>query len=293
MFKIFLIITFFISHAQAWVKSVNLGFTRVTSDILYQDGDKKSLLEFRPKVATGQFVGFETKHVALGYVFAGKLSEEEAASGESKFQDFRFNFHISHFDFRLSLQSYLGALVDEGGKQFFYKNYDVKSTNARFHYYFNAPHLEFIRPGQALARRLASHSGFRASGSWLLGINLDDRHIRLPQALQAEHQAILTAKGIDYNSQFSALSWGPMAGYDALLEVSSIFLRFKLALGSAFQGGGGTSTQSEIALMFGGVIAKNHLITVGTDMFGISFKEDRQYIQNDNTLTNVQYTYAF
>ncbi len=278
---------------QAFVRSLSAGFTRVTSDSDFQDGEKRSLLEFRPNVATGRFIGLETKHIALGYVFAGKLTEEEAANGESRFQDYRFNFHLHHFDFRLSVQSYAGALVENGGKKFFYQDYKVGSINARFHYYTNPRHLDLIRPGHALTKHVSKNSGFRASGSWLIGVNLDDRKIHLPQTLQTEHQAILTARGISYDSRFEATSWGPLVGYDGLLELSRFFFRLKLALGAAFQGESSTTDQSEVGVMFGVALGSNHLITVGSENFSLSFKDERKYIQNNNSQTNFQYTYAF
>jgi hypothetical protein len=281
------------SPSHAFVHSLSAGFTRVSSDSEFQDSNKKSLLEFKPNVATGRFIGLETKHLALGYVFAGKLSEEEAANGESRFQDYRFNFHLHHFDFRLSVQSYAGALVEEGGKKFFYQDYTVRSTNARFHYYTNPRHLDLIRPGYALTKHSSKNSGFRASGSWLLGVNVDDRKLHLPETLQTEHQAILTARGISYDSRFQASSWGPLIGYDGLLELSRFFFRLKLALGAAFQGESSTTDQSEVGVMIGYAFGSHHLLTVGTETFALSFKDEKKYINNTNTQSNFQYTYAF
>lgn len=293
MIKFLLISLLFIPQADAFVRSLSAGFTRVTSDSEFQDGDKKPLLQFRPNVASGRFVGLETEHIAIGYVFAGKLTEEEAAAGESRFQDYRFNFHLHHFDFRLSLQSYKGALVDEGGKKFFYEDYEVRSTNARFHYYSNRNYLNLIRPGYALTKHSSKNSGFRASGSWLMGLNVDSRKLHLPETLQTEHQAILTAKGISYDSRFAARSWGPLVGYDGMLEFSRFFARLKLALGAAFQGENSTTDQSEVGVMIGVALGSHHLISVGSETFAISFKDDKKYIRNDNTQTNFQYTYAF
>ena len=287
----FLLLIF--SPAHAFVRSLSAGFTRVSSDSEFQDSEKRSLLEFRPNVATGRFIGLETKHLALGYVFAGKLSEEEAAEGESRFQDYRFNFHLHHFDFRLSVQSYAGALVDNGGKKFFYQDYKVGSINTRFHYYTNPRHLDLIRPGNALAKHVSKNSGFRASGSWIFGLNIDDRKLHLPETLQTEHQAILTARGISYDSRFEATSWGPLVGYDGILELSRFFFRLKLALGAAFQGESATTDQSEVGVMIGYAFASHHLITLGTETFAVSFKDEKKYINNTNTQSNVQYTYAF
>lgn len=280
------------SPTQAFVRSASIGVTTVSSDSLLQDDERKSLLEFRPNVTSGTSFSLETKHVVVGYVFAGKQAQLQDQE-KSRFQDLRFNFHLSHFDFRMSLQSYQGAFVDEGGKKFFYKDYEVKSTNGRIHYYFNSKHLDFIRPGYALIRKVAPNTGFKASGSWLFGLNADDRRLHLPATLQTEHQSILTARGIGYTSKFDAVSWGPMLGYDGLVELSSLFFRLKFAIGSAFQSTGETTQQSEIAILTGIAFAKNHLLSLGVDIFTMSFKDDKKYIYNTNTQANFLYTYAF
>lgn len=292
MIKLLFISLLMSTQAHAFIKSASIGFSTISSDSALQDKDQDALIDFRPNVSSGTSVSIETEYLVVGYVFAGDQAQVQDEE-KSKYQDLRFNFNLSHFDFRVSLQKYAGALVDEGGRKFFYKDYEVESANARFHYYFNSKHLDFIRPGHALIRRVAPHSGLRASGSWLIGANADDRRIHLPEALQAEHLAILTARGLGYKSKFDAFSWGPMLGYDALLELSSFFMRFKLAIGPAFQSTGGTTQQSEVALTSGIAFAKNHMISVAADIFTMSFKDDNKYINNTNSQVNFQYTYAF
>jgi hypothetical protein len=292
MIKLLLISLLLTNYAHAFIKSASIGVSTISSDSALQDEKQDPLIEFKPNVTSGTSVSIETEYLVVGYVFAGGQAQVEDQE-KSKYQDLRFNFNLSHFDFRVSLQKYAGALVDAGGKKFFYKDYDVESTNARFHYYFNSKHLDFIRPGHALIRRVAPHSGLRASGSWLIGVNADDRRIHLPEALQAEHLAILTARGLGYNSQFDAFSWGPMLGYDGLFEISSFFIRLKLAIGPAFQSTGGTSRQSEVALTSGFAFAQNHMISVAVDLFTMSFKDDNKYINNTNSQANFHYTYAF
>ena len=292
MFKFILVSLSLVLKAHAFVQSASIGATAVNSDSSYQDSKEKSLLEFRPNVTTGTTVSLETKYVAVGYVFAGKVAREKNQE-KSRFQDLRFNFNLSHFDFRLSLQAYKGALVNEGNKKFFYRDYEVKSANGRIHYYFNSKHLESIRPSQSLIRQASENAGFRASGSWLLGLTADDRRIHLPETLEPEHQSILTNRGIIYTSKFDALSWGPLLGYDGLIEFHSLFLRLKVALGSAFQSTGGTTRQSEIAFLIGMAFAKNHMLSVGVDIFTMSFKDTNKYINNTNSQINFLYSYAF
>jgi len=292
MIKLLFISLFFITQAHAFVRSFSLGVSSISSDSDFQDNEQNSLLHFKPNVAAGNAVSLETKWFVVGYVFAG--SEANVKNEEkSKYQDIRLNFNLSHFDFRVGKQSYKGGLVDEGGKRFFYDDYSVESTNGRMHYYLNSKHLDHIRPGQALIRFSDSNKGFRASGSWLIGINVDDRHIQLPKTLQAEHQTILTNRGVGYSSEFKAFSWGPMAGYDALLELYSMFFRLKFAIGSAFQSTGETTTQSETAVLLGFTFAKNHMFSVGVDIFTMSFKDEKKYIYNNNTQANFLYTYSF
>jgi hypothetical protein len=280
------------SWAKNWVHSASLGASTLSSDSDLKNFDKESILRFRPNVVSGTQLGVEFDHFSLGYFFSGKNKEFKNLP-KSRVRDVRFNFHYSHFDFRLSDQKYDGAVVDEAGVEKFYGAYQVRSTNGRAHFYRKKEYLNFVRDGRHLLEEVIRHEGFDPKGSWFLGMNFDDRRIALPKNLDPAHNNEVTQAGVKYESSFSAFSWGPLVGYDGILQYSRFFLRGKLALGPAFQSSGGTVEQSEVSLKAGVAWWKRHLLTVGYDLYAMSFKSHSQRITNNNALIALNYTYAF
>lgn len=287
-----LLITASPAFAKRWVHSISLGASTVSSDSELKTLDKESVLRFRPNVVSGTQVGVEFEHFTLGYFFSGK-NKEFKDYPKSRVRDFRLNFHYGHFDFRLSDQKYEGAVVKAAGVETFYSDYYVRSTNGRVHYYRKKDYLNFVRDGNHLLDEMVRHEGFDPKGSWFLGMNFDDRRIGLPKNLDAAHSGELTQAGVRYENAFSAFSWGPMLGYDGILQYSRFFLRGKIALGPAFQGSGATVEQSEVSLKAGAAWWKRHLLTVGYDLFVMSFKGDGQRIANNNAMIALNYTYGF
>lgn len=274
------------------VHSASVLVNTVNSDSRLQDKNKKDVLTFMPNVSTAIGLAAETEYVGFAYFFSGKEAQSKKYE-KSKYRDLRFNFHLKHFDFRVNYQNYRGAIVEDGGKNKFYKDYEVKSTNGRIHYYFNNQHLNYIRDGRKLVNKSYGNKGFGRTGSWFLGMNVDSRKITLPENLEAEHLAVITSKNLKYDRSFSSISWGPMGGFDGILLFGSAFLRGKLAIGPAFQSDGGTVTQSEFALNSGFSFFKNHLLSIGFDFYNMNFKDNGQRISNNNSQVGFGYTYAF
>lgn len=287
---------FFIPTAFALPKdlihSATVSVNTVNSDSTLQDSDKNDVLTFMPNVSSGLGIGAETEYFGVAYFFAGKEAQSKNYE-KSKYRDLRFNFHIKHFDFRLGFQNYRGAIVESGGVNKFYKDYEVKSTNGRIHYYFNNQHLNYIRDGKKLVKKVSGNNGFGRTSSWFLGMNVDGRSITLPENLEPVHLAVITNAGLKYDRSFSSLSWGPMGGYDGIWIWESVFLRAKIALGPAFQSDGGTVTQSEAAVNSGVTFAQNHLFSIGFDFYNLNFKDNGQRISNNNSNVGFGYTYAF
>lgn len=274
------------------IHSVGASLVAASSESELRDKDENTVLTFRPNVSTGVGLALETEHIGLAYTFAGKEAQEKDFD-KSKYQDFRFNFHFGHFDFRLNLQSYKGALVKSGGKSEFYKDYEVKSKNGRIHYYLNDEHLNFIRDGRKLTQRVSGNSGFHTSTSFFFGVNLDSRRIHLPDNLEPEHMDRVNQSNMKYDTTFAAFSTGPLIGYDGMINFGRAYFRGKIAGGPAFQSGGGTVNQFEIAGSFGFTISNNHLFSFGVDNFIMSFKDSDQNIANNNVEGAIRYTYAF
>ena len=295
--KWLLILIVFVAHSafaqkEHWLHSAGFAVTTVSSDVELKNLDQEKALTFRPNVASGSGLAIETKYIGLAYLFTGNESQFKEFP-KSKYQDIRFNFHLRHFDFRLNYQHYRGAVVKEGGLSKFYKDYEVKSLNGRIHYYGNSEHLNFVRDGKKLIERVASNEGFNHSRSWFAGLNLDRRRLTLPENLAPEHQAELTEEDIEYSRFFQAFSWGPMLGYDFLLQLSSLYFRAKLGAGPAFQSSGEVVEQFEFAFNWGGAFKKRHLLSLGFDMYVMSFEDDLQIISNNNAQIAITYTYAF
>lgn len=280
------------AFANTWLQSGTLSLNTVTSDSELRDTDDKEILTFRPNVATSFGVSVETEYVNIGYFFAGNQAQSFEHE-KSQYSDFRFNFHWQHFDFRLNYQKYSGAIVDEAGIEEFYHDYEMSSLNARMHYYFNPEHLNYIREGKNLVSKISGNSGFNASTSWFLGLNVDSRSIELPEDLDIEHENVINASGISYDRSFSAFSAGPLGGYDFLLQWSKVYFRGKLGYGAAFQTGGGSVPQYEVALNTGFALFQRHLFSLGVDLYTMSFKDSDQRIQNSNSQAYLAYTYAF
>lgn len=294
--RFLILILVFAFHASAetndLIHSAGFSIYTVSSESELQDHEQRKALTFRPNVSTGLGLGIETKYIGLAYSFSGREAQEKDFD-KSKFSDIRLNFHYSHFDFRLNYQSYRGALVDAGGREEFYKDYEVKSKNMRIHYYLNDDHLNYIRDGRKLVDRLVKNDGLACSQSFFLGLNADSRSIDLPENLVPEHMARVTARGIKYDRSFSALSLGPLIGYDILGQYESAFMRVKFAGGPAFQTGGGTVPQIEVAFNTGYAFFKHHLVSVGIDIYSLSFKDSDQVISNNNVMSGFSYRYAF
>lgn len=282
-----------LAETNEYIHSVGASINRVSSDSELQDLNQKNVLTFKPNVSSGTGIHIETKYIGLSYTFAGGGSADAEDKEKSKFQDFRAGFHYGHFDFRLHYQHYQGALVNENGREEFYSAYEVKSKNARAHYYFNDDHLNYIRDGKMLVDRLIAGKGSQYSQSWFLGLNIDSRSIELPKNLVPEHQQRIIDRGINYDSYFKAFSAGPLLGYDGIYQYDSIFMRGKIAAGPAFQNNGGTVTQMELGFNVGVAFKQHHLISLGVDLYSISFKDSDQRINNSNVFSSFGYTYAF
>lgn len=276
---------------EDFLYSISGGFSSVTSSSELQTNTGKKIMEFTPNVPAGMKLSVETKYIELGYTFAG--SNRESGKKTSDFSDVRINFYWRSFDVRLNYQNYQGAEVTENGKTAFYTDYEVNASNARVHYYFLKDYLRVIREGRDLVRKAAAHSGFSGTGSLFLGLNLDRRRIELPDNLLPEHEARINRFGINYDTSFYALSGGPLAGGDGMLQWGTFFLRGKLGLGPAFLPGGNTTAQYEIALSSGFAFFENHLISLSGDLYLMAFKDEDQKIMNRNGQINILYTYAF
>ena len=140
-----------------------------------------TVLLFSPNVPSFFTVGIETKYIDLSYGFTTESADPKLE--RSRFQDLRATGGLGPVDFRINLQRYKGAIVNDSGLEEFYKDYEVRSLNARGNYYFNRDHLYFIRDGHRLINKVADNKGFNSMGSWFLGFNLDSRSIDLPENL--------------------------------------------------------------------------------------------------------------
>ncbi len=274
------------------VHSAGISMNTVTSESELQNSKEKNVMTFKPNVPNGLGLSLETEHFGLTYIFAGQDGQYKDTA-KTKFQDFRFNYHIGHFDFRLMYQDYRGALVDENGKSEFYSDYKVRAQDFRVNYYTNHELLDFIRDGKKLSYKVAHHEGMRLIKSWFVGLNFDSRNIGLPQDLDPKHQEVVDRMIPQYNGSFYAFSAGPLFGWDGILFWENFFTRFKIALGSAIQNNGGSVGQSEAALSLGVAFKKHHMITMGVDMYTIAFKDSDQRIRNTNSAFAFGYTYTF
>jgi hypothetical protein len=248
-------------------------------------------LRFVPNVPSFFTVSVETKYIDLAYGVTTKTGDPKLE--RSRFQDLKATGGLGPVDFRVNLQRYKGAMVDEAGLKEFYKDYEVHSINARGNYYFNQQHLFYIRDGHRLIKKVANNEGFNSQGSWFLGLNLDQRSIKLPENLASAHNAQVQAKGLDYDAHLEAFLIGPLAGGDGTLYYDRFYLRGKLGLGPAFVSQGQTLLQIELALNFGLVLGQRHLISFGIDSYSVNFQSKNSEIQSVSSQGGLFYTYAF
>lgn len=272
------------------IRSLTAGYLGTNSSSNLTTAGGKDVLNFDPNVSSAFGTWLQTKYIGIGYLFSNRV---DPSLLRTHYDDIRVNFAWKNFDVRLNYQRYKGAVVDENGAFWFYRDYEVKSKNARAHYYFTPEHLKHIREGWELVAKAASNSGFTTSSSIFWGLNVDSRAIKLPGDLVFEHQQRVLDRGIDYKTSFSALSYGPLVGGDLMALWGPAYFRGKVGAGPAFQSSGGSQPQFEIALNLGFAFFKRHLISLGADIYSISFKDDGQRIANSNIGSFIGYTYAF
>ena len=279
---------------KAWcynprLESISATVLHLSSDSVLKDLDSNPVLTFAPNVSSGIGFALEFKKITLGYVFT---SHQETTEGfkASQFNDFRLNFAIGSFDIRLNYQRYKGAIVDANNLKLFYSDYEVKAKNIRVHYYFDKNHLKYIREGKSLTTLAYETSTSLSMGTWLVGINIDKREIKLPSLLESQHQSLVNQKSIDYKTNFNALTIGPIAGYDYYYFFHSLFLRAKAAIGPGFQFDGGITPQYELALTFGAAFNQNNSLMISIDSYLMNFKKDNRNLENNNIQGGIIYT---
>ena len=292
LLSFFFLAYLFCSNVNAYspkLESISATVLHLSSDSVLKDLDSNPILTFAPNVSSGIGFSLEFKKITLGYVFT---SHQETAEGfkASQFNDFRLNFAIGSFDIRLNYQRYKGAIVDANNLKFFYSDYEVKAKNIRVHYYFDKNHLKYIREGKSLTTLAYETSTSLSMGTWLVGINIDKREIKLPSLLESQHQSLVNQKSIDYKTNFNALTIGPIAGYDYYYFFHSLFLRAKAAIGPGFQFDGGITPQYELALTFGAAFNQNNSLMISIDSYLMNFKKDNKNLENNNIQGGIIYT---
>lgn len=273
-----------------FIYSAGAGTNSITNRTTLSKENRSPLLTFDPNVSGSLSVGVETKYIDLFYGFATGSSDPDLEA--SKYQDFRINGTWEWFDFRLNYQRYKGAKVDDAGARVFYKDYEAKSTNGRANYYFKKEYLKYIRDGHERIKRVSTNSGITFSGSWLAGLNVDKRSIKLPELVVA-HQDRVNSNGLIYDRHLEAFLFGPLAGGDGTLYLYRGFLRGKFGIGPAFVIGGTSVFQSELAFSTGFVIGARHLISLGVDLYSVNFESKSSEIGSSNSQANLSYTYSF
>jgi len=292
LLSFFFLAYLFCSNVNAYspkLESISATVLHLSSDSVLKDLDSNPILTFAPNVSSGIGFSLEFKKISLGYGFT---SHQETAEGfkASQFNDFRLNFAIGSFDIRLNYQRYKGAIVDANNLKFFYSDYEVKAKNIRVHYYFDRNHLKYIREGKSLTTLAYETSTSLSMGTWLVGINIDKREIKLPSLLESQHQSLVNQKSIDYKTNFNALTIGPIAGYDYYYFFHSLFLRAKAAIGPGFQFDGGITPQYELALTFGAAFNQNNSLMINIDSYLMNFKKDNKNLENNNIQGGIIYT---
>lgn len=275
-----------------YIYSAGLGPTSVINETELRTRKGSDVLLFKPNIPSSLTFAVETKLIDLAYSFTSENASDPNRE-RSRYQDIRINGGAGPVDFRLNLQRYKGALVDEGGVEEFYKDYEVRSTNARGNYYFNQAYLRFVRDGHLLVQRVAKNKLVSTSGSWFLGLNADRRVITLPKDLDPAHEARVSAKGLDYDTHVKAFLIGPLAGGDGTLYLYRFFLRGKFGLGPAFVSGGTTLVQYEFAFSTGLVLAQRHLFSLSVDSYNVNFRPKNSELVSMNNQFALFYTYAF
>lgn len=279
---------------KAWcynpgLESISATIIHLSSDSVLKDRDDNPVLTFTPNVSSGIGFGLEFKKVSFGYVFTTNNDTIEGYKA-SRFNDYRLNFAIASFDFRLNYQYYKGATVDENNLKFFYSDYQVKAKNLRIHYYFDKKHLKYIREGKNLTTLAFETNTSLSMGTWIVGINLDKREIKLPLVLASQHQNLVDTKNINYRLNFNALTIGPIAGYDYYYFIRGLFFRAKAGIGPGFQFDGGINPHYELAFTFGAAFNKNNSLMINVDSYLINFKKDNQALENNNIQGAIVYT---
>lgn len=285
---------FFILSSHAWafnprLESISAKILQLSSDSVLKDRDDNPVLTFKPNVSSGIGFGLEFKTISIGYVFT---SYEDQIKGfkASDFNDLRLNFALGSFDIRLNYQSYKGAIVDENRLKIFYSDYRVRAKNIRVHYYFDKNHLNFIREGVDLTTKAFETSSSLSMGTWIVGLNIDNREIRLPSILEPQHQTLVDQKNIDYKLNIKAVTVGPIVGYDYCYFIRGLFLRAKTGIGPGFQLDGGINPHFELALNLGAAINRNNSLMISVDSYLMNFKKDSQLLENNNIQGGIIYT---
>lgn len=292
LLSFFLLAYLFCSNVNAFspkLESISATVLHLSSDSVLKDRDSNPVLTFAPNVSSGIGFGLEFEKLSLGYVFTTRSDTFEGFKA-SRFNDFRLNFALGSFDIRLNYQAYKGAVVDENNLKYFYSDYEVKAKNIRVHYYFDKNHLKYIREGKSLTTRAYETSAGLSMGTWLIGLNVDKREIKLPTLLTPQHQSLVDQKNINYRLNFNALTLGPIAGYDYYYFVRSMFFRAKAGLGPGFQFDGGINPHFELAFTLGAAFNKNNSLMINVDSYLINFKKDNQALENNNIQGAIVYT---
>lgn len=274
-----------------YVHSVGFGLTTVTNYSELQTRAGKKALRFEPNIPSNIALSAETKYIDLSYSFA--TANTNPSEGKSRYRDLRLNFSRDSFDVRLNYQFYKGAVVHEAGRSIFYRAYEVRSTNARAHYYFRKDQLQYIRDGVRLIERVTGNEGLTTSGSWFLGLNVDQRLVTLPKSLVTEHEARVQDRGIDYETHLRAMAFGPLAGGDGTVYLHRFFLRSKFGVGPAFLTTSDSVLQYEFAFNLGVVVAQRHLVSLNLDAYGLALHTGNGRLANTNSSGGLFYTYAF
>tara|TARA_R110002049_G_scaffold108562_1_gene256876 strand:+ start:274 stop:1158 length:885 start_codon:yes stop_codon:yes gene_type:complete len=290
--KYILLIIISIQTAWAWqpkLQSISASILHLSSDSVLKDRGGDPALTFAPNVSSGIGFALEFEKINLGYVFTGH-EDRIAGLRASQFNDFRLNFAIGSFDFRLNYQQYKGAIVDSNNLKFFYSDYEVKAKNIRVHYYFDKNHLKYIREGKNLTTIAFETSGSLSKGTWIVGLNVDKREIKLPTLLESQHQSLVDQKNINYRLNLHTITIGPIVGYDYYYFLYGYFLRAKGGIGPGFQIDGGINPQYEIAFNFGLAFNKNNSLMISVDSYLMSFKKDNTSLENNNIQAGIIYT---
>ncbi len=292
LLSFFFLAYLFCSNVNAYspkLESISATVLHLSSDSVLKDLDSNPVLTFAPNVSSGIGFALEFEKITLGYVFT---SHEETVEGfkASQFNDFRLNFAIGSFDIRLNYQRYKGAIVDGNNLKFFYSDYEVKAKNIRVHYYFDKNHLKYIREGKSLTTLAYETSTSLTMGTWIIGLNIDKREIKLPSQLESQHQSLVDQRNIDYRLNLNAITIGPIAGYDYYYFFHGYFLRAKGGIGPGFQLDGGINPHYELAFSLGAAFNKHNSLMINVDSYLMNFEKDNKGLENNNIQGGIIYT---